>query len=282
METPDREKNKKKTKKKLKKDSAAYLRQREKANARKRKFLDKMSEEQREIKRAKDREYYKKKKAEKKVKRVADMTERERRKQRKCWKNASKKYREKKKGLANIISNTPPQSDDDLVAVPSERRQVGRKTVRKDRAKAYRKIKKQEKTIVEMKRKIQSLKKKLQRIDAKKKTIPSPVRKVDALIKDIQVPPEVRKRLIYSEVLTNQLQQKADGLPKNSKEREVFHKCIYSSSSSDDEDLMAISLRQQIKEKPIDVEASTSYGKENIHTSKSRIPWDILACKSSY
>lgn len=74
--------------------------------------------------------------------------------------NASKKYREKKKGLANIISNTPPQSDDDLVTVPLERRQVGRKTVRKDRAKAYRKIKKQEETIVQMKRTIQSLKKK--------------------------------------------------------------------------------------------------------------------------
>lgn len=61
METPDKEKNKKKSQKKLKKDSAAYLRQREKANARKRKFLDKMTEDQKEIKRAKDREYYKKK-----------------------------------------------------------------------------------------------------------------------------------------------------------------------------------------------------------------------------
>ena len=61
METPDKEKNKKKSQKKLKKDSAAYSRQREKANARKRKFLDKMTEDQKEIKRAKDREYYKKK-----------------------------------------------------------------------------------------------------------------------------------------------------------------------------------------------------------------------------
>lgn len=226
MKTPDKEKNKKKTQKKLKKDSASYLRQREKANARKRKFLDKLTEEQREIKRAKDREYYKKKKAEKKVKTIADMTEREKRKQRKCWKNASKKYREKKKGLANIISNTPPQSDDDLVTVPLERRQVGRKTVRKDRAKAYRKIKKQEETIVQMKRTIQSLKKKIQRTDAKKKTVPSPIRKVDAVIKDVQVSHEVRKRLIYSEVLTRQLQEKADALPKNSKEREVFHKRI--------------------------------------------------------
>lgn len=127
METPDAEKNIKRTKKKLKKDSAAYLRQREKANARKRKFLDKMTDEQRELKRAKDREYYKKKKAEKKVKNIADMTEREKRKQRKDWKKASKKYREKKKALANIISDTPPQSDDESAAIPSVRRQVGKK-----------------------------------------------------------------------------------------------------------------------------------------------------------
>lgn len=229
METPDKEKNKK-IPKKLKKDSAAYLRQREKANARKRKFLDKMTEEQKEIKRAKDREYYRKKKAEKKVKKITDMTEREKRKQRKDWKKASKKYREKKKSLANLVSNTPPQSDDDLAAVPPERRQVGRKIVRKDRAKAYRKIKKQDKIIIEMKRKIASLKKKLVRRDAKIKTVPSPIKKVDALIKDITVPPEVRKQLIFSEVLTKQLQEKADVLPKNSKEREAFHKCISGST----------------------------------------------------
>ncbi|KAL4713418.1 hypothetical protein ACJJTC_010403 [Scirpophaga incertulas] len=226
METPHKEKNKKKSQKKLKKDSAAYLRQREKANARKRKFLDRMTEEQREIKRAKDREYYKKKKAEKKVKNIANMTNREKRQQRKDWKIASKKYREKKKALINMIRDTPPQSDDELAVVPSVRRQVGRKSVRKDRAKAYRKIKKQGETIVQMKRKIESLKKKLQRKEAKMKAVNSPNKSVDALIKDIPVPPEVRKRLLYSEVLNTQLQEKANTFPKNSKEREVFHKCI--------------------------------------------------------
>uniref|UniRef100_A0A6P7GBR5 Uncharacterized protein LOC114340191 n=1 Tax=Diabrotica virgifera virgifera TaxID=50390 RepID=A0A6P7GBR5_DIAVI len=81
-----------------------------------------------------------------------------------------------------------------------------------------------------MKRKIQSLTKKLQRKEARMKTVPSPVRKVNALIKDIHVPPAVRKQLLYSEVLTSQLQEKADAFPKNSKEREVFHKCISGST----------------------------------------------------
>jgi uncharacterized protein HemY len=61
----------------LKKDSSAYLRQRKNDNARKMKFLDKMTAEQREIKRVKDRTYYQKKKAEKKVKPIAQMTEQE-------------------------------------------------------------------------------------------------------------------------------------------------------------------------------------------------------------
>ncbi|KAF5283695.1 hypothetical protein FQA39_LY17243 [Lamprigera yunnana] len=78
-------------------DSADYLRQREKANAKKRNCLDKMTEQQIEIKRAKDRECYKKKKAENKVKKISDMAEREKRKKRKDFKKASKKYREKKR-----------------------------------------------------------------------------------------------------------------------------------------------------------------------------------------
>lgn len=67
MVSHEAEKNKKRPKKRLKKDSSAYLRQREKANARKRKFLDRMTDEQREIKRAKDRAYYQKKKQKRKL-----------------------------------------------------------------------------------------------------------------------------------------------------------------------------------------------------------------------
>ncbi|XP_045768056.1 uncharacterized protein LOC123869252 [Maniola jurtina] len=121
------EKIKKLPKKQLKKNTSAYLHQREKANARKRKFLDKMTDEEREIKRAKDRAYYQQKKAEKKVKNIAQVTQREQRKQRKKWKEASKKYREKKKKLSSIVNNTPPHSDDGLAGTPSVRRTVGKK-----------------------------------------------------------------------------------------------------------------------------------------------------------
>lgn len=57
----------------MKKYSAAYLHQSEKTNARKGKFLDKMTSEKREIKRAKYNEYYQKKKKQS----IVDMSERE-------------------------------------------------------------------------------------------------------------------------------------------------------------------------------------------------------------
>lgn len=242
METNENGKTKKKTKKELKKDSMAYLRHREKANARKRKFLDNMTEEQKEIKRAKDREYYQKKKAENKVNKISDLTEREKRALRKQWKEASKKYRAKKKMLANAVSNTPPPSDNELdiplLPLPPSRdltrKQRGRKKVKKDRTKAYRKILKQKGIITELKRKNDALRKKLNRkeqLQAKKNIVDdnmSPNSKVNDLIKDIPVPvpPQVRKHLLFGEVLSTQLKTNATSLPKNSKEREVFQKCV--------------------------------------------------------
>lgn len=71
----DKNKNEKLSKKKINRNSAAYLRQRKKANARKCKFLNKMTPEQREMKREKDKEYYQRKKAEKKTKSLSEMFE---------------------------------------------------------------------------------------------------------------------------------------------------------------------------------------------------------------
>ncbi|KAK9880145.1 hypothetical protein WA026_008660 [Henosepilachna vigintioctopunctata] len=73
-----------------------------------------MTPEQREMKRLKDREYYQRKKAENKVKTVSDMTERQKRKQKKSWRKNSQKYRQKKKMLPNILSNSPPDSENEI------------------------------------------------------------------------------------------------------------------------------------------------------------------------
>lgn len=62
-------------------------------------------------------------------------------KQIKLGKN-NKQYHEKKKSLSNIVRNTPLHSDAEPDTILSVRRQVGRKTVWKERAKIYRKLKK--------------------------------------------------------------------------------------------------------------------------------------------
>lgn len=76
--------------------SLTYIRHRERANARKQRFLQNLTPEQRELKKAKDREYYHKKKAFKKRKSIKDMSEEEREHQRKLWRDSAKKYRRTK------------------------------------------------------------------------------------------------------------------------------------------------------------------------------------------
>lgn len=227
-------KQQKQSKKKVNQNSAAYLKQREKENARKRKFLDKMTPEQKEMKKVKDREYYARKKAENKTKTISDMSEREKRQQRKQWKKNSQKYREKKRMLTSILNNSPPASENEPNDDPGPsavRAKLGRKAVKKDRSKAYRTIRKQKMQISKMQKKIDSLRKKLERKkrlverEAKNNSA-TPNSKVNELVKDCSVTPEVRKKLLFGEVLSSQLQENCEMLPKNSKEREVFQKCV--------------------------------------------------------
>lgn len=187
--------DKKKSKKRLKQDSIAYKKHREKANARKRKFLDKMTPEQREMKRLKDREYYQRKKAENKVKTVSDMTERQKRKQRKSWSKNSQKYRQKKKMLANILSNSPPDSENEIESDNRlSRKRSGRKLVKKDKAQAYRTVKEQKDKIQKMQRIIDKLRKKVQRNRRREERVSqnnadTPNRKVNELIRECSVTP---------------------------------------------------------------------------------------------
>ena len=63
---------------------------------------------------------------------------------RKRWRKNQKQKREKDKDIANLITvNTPPDSpgNEDIYLVDG-RRSSGRKKVRRDRAKAYREVKK--------------------------------------------------------------------------------------------------------------------------------------------
>lgn len=94
-------------------------------------FLDKITPEQKEIKRAKFREYYHKMKGENKIKHVSEMSEREKRQQRKNGKKPQKSTEKRKN--ANAVSNSPLPSEN-LPAVDAyrtSRKQLARKTVKR-------------------------------------------------------------------------------------------------------------------------------------------------------
>jgi hypothetical protein len=90
-----------------------------------------------------ERERYARRVAEGKRKHVADMSEREARKQRRKWKRDAKAWRARQKTSGGSLV-TPPQSPypDAAVVEPdaAARQKKGRKKVRRDRAKAYRTI----------------------------------------------------------------------------------------------------------------------------------------------
>lgn len=96
------------------------------------------------------------------------------------------------------------------------RKSVGRKIVRKDRAKAHRKVKQQDKIITKYKRKYETLKKILRRkkhsLQKKTREPKTPYSKVEAVIENVDIPPEVRKNLLFHEALTKRFQEKAYSL----------------------------------------------------------------------
>lgn len=109
-----------------------------------RRARQKMTEEQLEERRRKDRERYQCKKEHGLVKNISDVTPREKRIIRKRWKDASKRYRQKKKNIKalevqteNIMSTTPPAS-------PSVLSQSSRALSGQRRTKANRRLLKQE------------------------------------------------------------------------------------------------------------------------------------------
>lgn len=69
------------------------------------------------MKRKKDREYYQRKKQKGKRKSISEMTESEKRQQRKIWKKNSQKYRKNRKLQANISIYSPTKFINDCGAI---------------------------------------------------------------------------------------------------------------------------------------------------------------------
>lgn len=140
-------------------------------------------------------------KIENKIKSVDQLTPREQRNIRKVWRESKRKRRGEIKVQKETADNTVtlPQSEDEHGESGQKKR--GRKRVRRDRSKAYKKIKEQ-KCIKNLQRKLEIYKKRLQRKDKKPSTTdqcsPSPKKKrVSNLIGNEKVSPHIKKKQFF-------------------------------------------------------------------------------------
>lgn len=218
--------------KKSAEDAKKYRRERDLANARNRKYKANMSEEKLEKKRERDRQRYHRLKQEKKIKLVGEMTEKEKKQSRKIWRKRKAVLRKKKKEEEDMLINTPPNSDIEgglpVTKRDSRQKQVGRKLVRKERAKVYRELRKQKEDNKKLKAKLEKYKKRLQRERSKSssKTSPSPGKHVRHLIGNEKVSPKIKKRLFAGYVLEKQLKSSVQSTTPKTKESQIMARVI--------------------------------------------------------
>ncbi|CAH0553686.1 unnamed protein product [Brassicogethes aeneus] len=195
------------------------LRKRKTEQQRKRRELAKKNPEKYEKEKEKERQRYHKRKTEGKIKGIEELTPRQQRIKRKTWKECSYQYRQKNKKKKQAIiqfihETTPPatpepyhgQPQQEPKSGPSRASMRGRKKVRRDRAKAYRELKKVKNELSKTQRRLNKYKTKYFRLkqDVKKD---SPNTKVNKLIKGVSVPLEVKKKLLFNEVLISQISE---------------------------------------------------------------------------
>lgn len=217
-----------KKKKDNEKSIEKYERAKKLAAARQRKRKSNMTQEQLEQKKKRDRNRYQRLKAENKIKLVKDMSDKEKKNCRKLWRNRQAALRRRKKA-EEVIADTPPSSDSERPST-SRQRGAGRKSVRKDRAKAYRQLEKQKSEINHLKRKLEKYKKRLTREKQKKNNncSPSPLKRVQQIVGNKKVSPKIKKQLFTSFVLEKQIKEsvKSVASSKSKKQQQIASKVI--------------------------------------------------------
>lgn len=125
------------------------------------------------------------------------------------WKRNSKRYRDNKKREQEAVALTPPVSDEEEIFQqyenPLRQKIIGRKKLRRDKAKAYRDLVQKDENIKELERKLAKYKKRLQREKSKSgpksNVSPSPAKKVREVVGNTKVTPEVKRRLLWGLLL---------------------------------------------------------------------------------
>ena len=159
----------------------------------------------------KEREKYEKKKEKGVIKTVKQMTPREQRKARKVWREKAK-IRRRRLALQDITNapETPPCSVNEDPPPPqniNRRAQAAQQKSIRARKSRNLIIRKQEAEIAQLKSAVQRYKKQIQRI--KKPPISTPITKVNSLARAVSAGDKetIKKNLLFSEVITQQLNE---------------------------------------------------------------------------
>ncbi|CAH0554935.1 unnamed protein product [Brassicogethes aeneus] len=159
------------------------------------------------------------------------MNARELRQKRKQWKENSKVYRNKKaiahQNFQRIIDVTPPPSPVSVVQqIREDVAARNRRQMRRRRAILYAKIANLEKKLKNAVKLSEKYKKRYLRIKTKKTDPESPGTKVDALLKNVNVPESVKKKLLFGEALTRDLETSYKDLGKKHEKKKKYYEML--------------------------------------------------------
>ena len=127
---------------------------------------------------------------------IENMTDRERRRKRKDWQRASRRYRMKRKREGGATEMTPSGTPvpGPSGAQESANKRVGRKRVNKDRAKCYRRLEQKEEELLKERRKRYRAEKRFQRLRKSVKTPLTPRSKTRSLLRHLESSKPIIKR----------------------------------------------------------------------------------------
>lgn len=216
---------------KKKKKTAEEKREYEREKKRRQREKIRADPEQLEKSREYERNRNKRRRLEGKIKPISQMTKREKRKQRKKWRENWKRYSDRKKMEKNeeqfILNDSPPASPGEFLPIPqssSSNKLSGRKKVRRDRSKMYRKIQEQAGKLKKSNALTEKWKKKYYKLlKVKANRSPTPRKKVTMIIEKGMK--EVKKKLLFGEALQSQLKNKARQLTSQA-DKQMFYKCV--------------------------------------------------------
>lgn len=145
------------------------------------------------------------------------MGHRAQRKQRRQWTRNQRNKRKRDKQLNNVLNCTPPNSPDheQIDARAETMRKIGRKRIRRDRAKAYRKLDKLQICLFNQRRLVNKWKKRFERLKNKNQSVIE--KEVDVIIKR----GETRKALLVYQSIANRLRYRYKTTKSDNEKRNI-------------------------------------------------------------